>query len=40
MRVGALRTAYKVLVGRGMGVILGAHLIGPARESDTRESEH
>lgn len=32
MRVGAARTAYKVLVERGTGVILGAHLIGPGAE--------
>lgn len=32
MRVGAVRTAYKVLVERGTGVILGAHLIGPGAE--------
>lgn len=32
MRVGALRSAYKVLVEHGTGVILGAHLIGPGAE--------
>ena len=32
MRVGAVRTAYKVLVEQGTGVILGAHLIGPGAE--------
>ena len=32
IRVGAVRTAYKVLVERGTGVILGAHLIGPGAE--------
>ena len=32
MRVGATRTAYKVLVERGTGMILGAHLIGPGAE--------
>lgn len=32
VRVGAVRTAYKVLVERGTGVILGAHLIGPGAE--------
>ncbi len=32
MRVGAVRTAYKVLVERGTGLILGAHLIGPGAE--------
>jgi glutathione reductase (NADPH) len=32
MRVGAVRTGYKVLVERETGVILGAHLIGPGAE--------
>lgn len=32
MRVGAKRTAYKVLVEQGSGHILGAHLIGPGAE--------
>lgn len=32
MRVGAKHTAYKVLVERGSGNILGAHLIGPGAE--------
>ena len=32
IRVGAVRTAYKVLVEQGTGVILGAHLIGPGAE--------
>ena len=32
MRVGAVRSAYKVLVERGTGLILGAHLIGPGAE--------
>ncbi len=32
MRVGATRTAYKVLVERQTGFILGAHLIGPGAE--------
>ncbi|MFD2029901.1 hypothetical protein ACFSKM_05500 [Ancylobacter dichloromethanicus] len=32
LRVGAVRTGYKVLVERGTGVILGAHLIGPGAE--------
>lgn len=32
MRVGAKRTAYKVLVEKGSGHILGAHLIGPGAE--------
>lgn len=32
MRVGAIRTAYKVLVEQETGVILGAHLIGPGAE--------
>jgi glutathione reductase (NADPH) len=32
MRVGAVRTAYKVLLERGSGAILGAHLIGPGAE--------
>ena len=32
MRVGAVKTAYKVLVERKTGVILGAHLIGPGAE--------
>ncbi len=32
IRVGAVRTAYKVLVERETGVILGAHLIGPGAE--------
>ncbi len=32
LRVGAIRTAYKVLVEHETGVILGAHLIGPGAE--------
>lgn len=32
MRIGAVRAAYKVLVERETGVILGAHLIGPGAE--------
>ncbi len=32
MRVGAKRSAYKVLVEQGSGHILGAHLIGPGAE--------
>ncbi|MBL8580278.1 MAG: NAD(P)/FAD-dependent oxidoreductase [Mesorhizobium sp.] len=32
LRVGARHTAYKVLVERGTGKILGAHLIGPGAE--------
>ena len=32
MRVGAVRTAYKVVVERGTEVILGAHLLGPGAE--------
>ena len=32
MRVGAKRTAFKVLVEQETGLILGAHLIGPGAE--------
>jgi len=32
MRVGAKRSAFKVLVEQGTGLILGAHLIGPGAE--------
>jgi glutathione reductase (NADPH) len=32
LRVGARHTAYKVLVEKGTGTILGAHLIGPGAE--------
>lgn len=32
IRVGAVSTAYKVLVEHGTGLILGAHLIGPGAE--------
>ena len=32
IRVGAVRSGYKVLVERGTGLILGAHLIGPGAE--------
>src|SRR3546814_20603382 len=32
LRVGARHTAYKVLIEKGTGTILGAHLIGPGAE--------
>jgi glutathione reductase (NADPH) len=32
LRVGARHTAYKVLIEKGTGKILGAHLIGPGAE--------